>query len=259
MDSFEAEAKRSWFSLRDSLKAATKGGKLWVPAVVTLADGWVKIHTSEGGLEFRPRRLRWIEADSFHISGLDKGFTFRHSDLRFKGPEQASLVASIMKQSSMIEEEEALVPVEEFPVQARLLLSGRYVVIQLSALFIRLIVAGFIFLFLGLFGILGVVAGIAAVISYMGIPAWMVFVKARRTTQGWLRLQGKSVAVRTSMDWAPIIPKVIERRTSTVFVLRGSGTKHELSFASAENATQASLMIRSSRPEVQEIRADLSL
>src|SRR5213083_646250 len=138
LDSFEAESKRSRFTIREVLSAATHGGRLWTPASVVLGENRVCVLTSEGSLELRPRRLVWTEPNSFRVTGLSTGLTFRRSYLRFKSPEEASRAASIIKQNSTVLEE-PWVPVEEFPVQFRLLFSATYVILQIYALFWRLV------------------------------------------------------------------------------------------------------------------------
>jgi hypothetical protein len=149
--------------------------------------------------------------------------------------------------------EERLVPVEEFPVQVRLLLSGSYVMIQLSAFLFRGIVAAVILIFAGRLGTFGIFLGIALIIVYIGLPFWVVFVRARRSTQGWLRFEGTSIVVRTSSDWVYVSPKMIEWKTPEAFVLRGLGTKYMLSFPTAQDASRASMKIRTVIPSVQEI------
>jgi hypothetical protein len=148
--------------------------------------------------------------------------------------------------------EERLVPVEEFPVQVRLLLSGGYVLIQLSAFFVRGIVAAVGLIFFGRLGTFGIFLGIALIIVYIGLPFWVVFVRARRPTQGWLRFEGTSIVVRTSSDWVYVSPKTMEWKTPEAFVLRGPGSKYELSFPTAQDARQASMKIRTVVPMIQE-------
>jgi hypothetical protein len=154
------KTKRSWFTLRESLRAATKSGKLWTPAIVAINENRVKILSSEGSVELRPRRLIWTTPNSFRITGIGTGSRFQRSHLRFKSLEQAAQAASIIKRNSSVIEER-LVPVEEFPVQVRLLLSGRYVMIQLSAFLVRGIVAAVILIFFGRLGSFGIFLGIA--------------------------------------------------------------------------------------------------
>jgi hypothetical protein len=148
--------------------------------------------------------------------------------------------------------EERLVPVEEFPVQARLLLSRTYVMIQLLAFLPRGIVAAVILIFFGSFGTFGIFLGVALIIVYIGSPFWVVFVRARRPTQGWLRFEGTSIVVRSS-DWVYVSPKTIEWKTPEAFVLRGSGSKYELSFPTSQDANHASMKIRTVDPLVQEV------
>ena len=152
--------------------------------------------------------------------------------------------------------EERLVPVEEFPAQVRLLLSGVYVMIQLLAFLPRALIAAVILIFFGSFGTFGIFLGIALVIVYIGVPFWVVFVRARRPTQGWLRFEGTSIVVRTSSDWVYVSPKTIEWKTPEAFVLRGSGSKYELSFPTTQDASQASMKIRTVIPMIQETRTE---
>src|SRR5436309_12335080 len=102
LDSFEAESKRSRFTIREVLSAATHGGRLWTPATVVLGENWVQVVTSDGSFELRPRRLVWTEPNCFRVTGLSRGLAFRRSYLRFKSPEEASRAASIIKQNSTV-------------------------------------------------------------------------------------------------------------------------------------------------------------
>jgi len=153
--------------------------------------------------------LRWIASDSFVVVGLGlgKGPAFCRSYLGFKSPEEASEAATIIKRGSSILEE-PLVPVEEFPVQVRLLITARYVVLPVYVAFWNVLVGLFLFLLLGALGTFGLVAGVVALIGYSGLPLWAAIVRARRRTKGWLRVQGRSVVVR-SLDWIPVYPKLL--------------------------------------------------
>jgi hypothetical protein len=252
LDSFEAEAKRSWFSLRESLNAAIKGRKLWVPAVVTIVGGRTRISTSEEAVELRARRLRWTTSNSFVLSGLDQRLIFRRSYLRFKGHEDASQVASVLAANSSLTVE-ALIPVEEIPVQVRFLASGRYVALQSYVLLFRLFVAAFILVFLGALGTIGLMLGIALVAYYLGLFFWTVVVKDRRRTEGWLRFEGESIAVRTRTRWATIFPKIMEWKNPTVFTLRGPGTKLEITLLANQDAAQIASKIKAINPDFREI------
>jgi hypothetical protein len=174
--------------------------------------------------------------------------------LRFKSSEEASRVAEIVRHSSSLLEE-PLVPVEEFPVQVRLLITGRYAILQFYVLFWRIVVGLFIILVLESFGLFGLGIGILLGVAYIGIPIWTAFVKARRATQGWIRVQGRSIVVRTGMDWTPMFPKVIEWKSPKVIVLRGR-TKYELSFPTAQDLSQTVTKIRTMFPQVQEVLSD---
>jgi hypothetical protein len=258
MDSFEVEVKRSWFTLRESLRAATKGGKLWTPAIVAVNENWVQILSSEGSVQLRARRLIWTAPNSFRITGIGNGSRIHRSYLRFKSPEQAAQAASIIKRNSSVIEER-LVPVEEFPVQATLLLSGTYVMIQLLAFLPRGIVAAVILIFFGSFGTFGIFLGVALVIVYIGLPFWVVFVRARRPTPGWLRFEGTSIVVRTSSDWVYVSPKTIEWKTPVSFVLKSQGSKYELLFPTSESAGRASVMLRTAIPMIQELHVEVQI
>ncbi len=197
--------------------------------------------------------MRWIAPDSFVVSGLGltKGPAFQRSYLRFKNTEEAIQAATIIKRNSSVLEE-PLVPVEEFPVQVRLLLSANYLTVVLSGLLVRLIITLFILRIAYAFGILGLLVGAIVIIGYVGFPMWVVFGRARRQTQGWIRFEARSIVVR-GLEWTPIIPKTIEWKSPRVIVLRGRGTKHELSFPTTKDLTTAVTEIRTAFPQVQEI------
>ena len=200
----------------------------------------------------RPRRLIWTTPYSFRVTGIGNGSRFQRSHLRFKSPDEASQVASTIRRSFSVLEE-PLVPVEEFPVQVRFLISAGYVVLQLYIFLFRLIVAAIILVFSGEFGPFGFAVGIVLVIVYFGLFFWSVFVKLRRRTQGWLRFEGKSIAVRTPDSWAAIFPRTMEWRSSTVFILRGPGTKLEVSLPNNQNTIQITSKMKALRPEIREI------
>jgi len=78
-------------------------------------------------------------------------------------------------------------------------------------------------------------------------------VRARRTTQGWIRFEAGKIVVRTTIDWTRVVPKLIEWKDAKVIILEGTGTKHELSFPTTQDLTQAVRGIRTAFPQVQEI------
>jgi len=82
-----------------------------------------------------------------------------------------------------------------------------------------------------------------------------MLVKARRSVQGWIRFQGKSITVR-SLDWIPVHPETIEWKSPPFIVLRGRGISYELSFLTSESLTRAVARIRTAYPGVQEILAE---
>jgi hypothetical protein len=253
LDSFEAEVKRSWLTPRESLKAAMKGGKLWIPATIALTESDVRILSGDGSVELRPLRIIWLAPNSFRVTGVISGSGFGRSSLRFNSPQLATQVASTIRRGFSVIEE-ALIPVEEFPVQVRLLLYGRYVIVQLPVMFFRLALGAFFLAILTQwFGAIGILLGIALIIVYFGLPFWIVFLRARRPTQGFLRFEGSSVVVLAGWDLRRISPKVIEWRTPEVFVLRGPGVKYEFSFPTSSAANQAIMMIKAKIPTIQEI------
>jgi hypothetical protein len=253
LDSFEAEVKRSWLTPRDSLKAAMKGGKLWIPATIALTENEIRILSSDGSIELRPLRIIWLAPNSFRVTGVVSGSGFGRSNLRFNSPELATQVASVIKSSFSVLDE-PLTPVEQLPVQVRLLLHGRYVIVQLPVMLIRLALGTFFLAILsGWFGVTGILLGLALIIVYFGLPFWIVFVRARRPTQGFLRFEGSSIVVLAGWDLRRISPKVIEWRTPEVFVLRGPGVKYEFSFPTSSAANQAIMMIKAKISMIQEI------
>ena len=122
-------------------------------------------------------------------------------------------------------------------------------------LFVSLAVGLFLLRALGALGNIGFVVGTVVLIVYAGLPLWAMLVKARRTTQGWIRIQGKSITVR-SLDWIPVYPETIEWKSPQVIVLRGHGISYELSFLTAESLARTVAKIRTAYPGVQETRAE---
>jgi hypothetical protein len=224
--------------------------------VVSIVEGRVRISTSEGAVELRPRRLRWTTPDSFVLSGLDKRLAFRRGYLRFKDPGEASQVASILSASSSLIVEVAT-PVEEFPVQVRFLVTGGYVMLQLYVLLYRFFVAAIVLAILGSLGTVGLILGVALVIGYLGLFFWTVLVKDRRMTEGWLRFEGKSMVVRTRTQWAAVFPKIIEWKSPIVFTLRGPRTKLEITFPTTQNAFQIASKIKTIHPNLREIPMEM--
>jgi hypothetical protein len=230
------------------------GGKLWTPVVVAPGNQTVRVSTNNEAVEFRPRRLRWIAADTFVITGLGlrKGPTFQRWYLRFKSPGDALQAATIIKRNPFVLEE-PLVPIEEFPVQVRYLVTSLYVMVQLYALLFRIVLVGIFFAIFAQFGAFGLTLGILFGIFYFGIFLFGLLVRNRRRVPGWIRFDGRSIAVRTAIDWSPVIPKLIEWKNPNVIVLRGRGTKHELFFPTTQDLTTVVTKIRTAFPQVQEI------
>lgn len=225
--------------------------------VVTIVEGRVRISTGEGAVEFRARRLRWTAPDSFVLSGLEKRLTFRRSYLRFKGPDDALRVGSILGANSSLTVE-ALTPLEEFPVQVRFLVSAGYVMLQLYVLLYRVFVAAIILSILGAFGnTIGLILGIALVTGYFGLFFWTVLVKDRRKVEGWIRFQGRSIVARTRTQWVSIIPRVIEWKNPTVFTLRGPGTKLEFTLPANQDANRIVSKIKAIHPNSREIAVEV--
>ena len=176
--------------------------------------------------------------------------------MRFKSPEQASQAAAIIKRSSRVLEE-PLVPVEEFSVQARVLLTARYAIVVIYVLFWNALI-GLVFLMglLTAFGTFGFVVGMEVLAVLVVFAVWLVFVRITRRIPGWIRFEGKSIVVRSDLGWIPILPQVIEWKSPNIIVLGGHGTKYELSFPTAESLTQAVTKIRTAFPQVQEILSE---
>ena len=181
---------------------------------------------------------------------MSKGPAFRRSHLRFKSPEEASQAATIIKRISSVFEE-PLVPVEEFAIMLRLLFTSRLGIFLVYAMFVNLLVGFFLFYVLSALGSFGLIVGGFALIVYVVFPIWTAIVRLRRRTQGSLRIQGRSIVVR-GLDWIPIFPTAIEWKSSRVIVLAGRGVKHELTFQTDQDLTQAVTRIRTNFPQIQE-------
>jgi hypothetical protein len=195
--------------------------------------------------------MRWIASNSFVVAGVGKDVKIRRSYLRFKTPEEASRAATIIKQSSTILEE-PLAQAEEFPLQVRLLFSASYFAVQLTAIFVRLLVGLFFLLVLFHFGPLGLTVGSILLLSYVGLPIWAAFVRARRTTQGWIRFERGKIVVRTALDWTRVVPDSIEWKSSRTIVLGGRAARFQLSFPTDQDLVRAVTRIRTAYPQVQE-------
>jgi hypothetical protein len=199
--------------------------------------------------EFRPRRLVWKGPDRFLLVGLTKSSELRRSFLRFKTAEEASRAASTIRETWLVVEETP-VPVEEIEVQVRVLYSlGQFVITYMFSF--RLVLVGFIaYAILSVFGS-GMLAPAILVSLYVALYVWALWEKRKRRT-GWLRFEGKSFAVRTEHDWAAIVPKAIEWKSTQSFVLKGSGTKVDILLPTEEDAARVVQRLRTSFPEIKE-------
>ena len=199
--------------------------------------------------EFRPRRLVWKGPDRFLLVGLTKSSELQRSFLRFKTAGEASRAASTIRETWLVVEE-PLVPVEEIEVQVRVLYSlGQFVITYMFSF--RLVLVGFIvYAILSVFGS-GMLAPTILVSLYVALYVWALWEKRKRR-KGWLRFEGKSFAVRTEQDWATIVPKAIEWKSTQSFVLKGSGTKVDILLPTEEDAARVVQRIKTSFPEIKE-------
>lgn len=192
----------------------------------------------------------WKGPDRFLLVGLDESIRIERSFLRFKTAEDASRAASAIIQIGPIIEE-LLPPVEEIRVQVRFLYTLDELFVLGYVFSIRLLIIGFIG-----FTVLSVLAGpfVPPILIGLYVVVYVLALveKRRRRTGAWLRFEGKSCAVRTGSDWRAMVPREIEWKSAESFVLKGSGTKVEVTLPTGHEATQAVQRIKTTFPEIKE-------
>jgi hypothetical protein len=86
---FQARAKRSWFTVRGSLRGTRSIGSLWIPATVSIEEDTVRVSTGDGVREFRPRGFIWNGPETIVVSGLDSRTHLTRVILKFGNSDDA--------------------------------------------------------------------------------------------------------------------------------------------------------------------------
>ena len=211
-------------------------------------DDSLRVSTTEGTEEFRPRRLSWKSPNQFTVAGLGKRQTLNRVSLRFETAEKAELAAKVL--------EEPLLPVEEVQVKIRFLVNPAMLILPLVF---------FMFLFVRVLAVLAL-NGTSfspgdfwqlAILMIIGLEAAFILYltqRRRKWVTAFLRIEGKFVSVKTKRGSDPVLLKTIEWRDATTFVLRGPATKIEVSLSTASEATRVAGKIRSAFPEAKEVQ-----
>ncbi|OLE74468.1 hypothetical protein AUG19_08640 [archaeon 13_1_20CM_2_54_9] len=198
-------------------------------------DDSLRVSTTEGTEEFRPRRLSWKSPNQFTVAGLGKRQTLNRVSLRFETAEKAELAASALKVAAKVLEE-PLLPL-----------------------------VFFMFLFVRVLAVLAL-NGTSfspgdfwqlAILMIIGLEAAFILYltqRRRKRVTAFLRIEGKFVSVKTKRGSDPVLLKTIEWRDATTFVLRGPATKIEVSLSTASEATRVAGKIRSAFPEAKEVQ-----
>ena len=252
MDSFDAEVKRLWFSVGQSLKGVTSRSRLWIPGTVSVVGDSVRISTSEGVNEFRVRRLIWNGPKSFLITGTDAGSKFKRAHLRLPSHDEALKAASMLEERLLVEEQPAF-HVEEVRVEARFLISSGELFFQLYGFFIRIVISGFVVAIFSVLGTFGLLFGLGVVLTYFGMRVWAAYERTRRRVEAWLRFEERSLTVTTSTNFTSLVPKVIEWKGPETFLLKGPGSKIELTLPTRQEAGQVASKIKTNFSKVREI------
>jgi len=213
---------------------------------VYIDDDSLRVSTTEGTEEFRPRRLSWKSPNQFTVAGLGKRQTLNRVSLRFETAEKAELAASALKVAAKVLEE-PLLPVEEVQVKIRFLVNPAMLILPLVF---------FMFLFVRVLAVLAL-NGTSfspgdfwqlAILMIIGLEAAFILYltqRRRKWVTAFLRIEGKFVSV---------LLKTIEWRDATTFVLRGPATKIEVSLSTASEATRVAGKITSAFPEAKEVQ-----
>jgi len=222
---------------------------------VYIDDDSLRVSTTEGTEEFRPRRLSWKSPNQFTVAGLGKRQTLNRVSLRFETAEKAELAASALKVAAKVLEE-PLLPVEEVQVKIRFLVNPAMLILPLVF---------FMFLFVRVLAVLAL-NGTSfspgdfwqlAILMIIGLEAAFILYltqRRRKWVTAFLRIEGKFVSVKTKRGSDPVLLKTIEWRDATTFVLRGPATKIEVSLSTASEATRVAGKIRSAFPEAKEVQ-----
>jgi hypothetical protein len=217
-----------------------------------VAGDSVRVSTIDHVEEFHVHRLVWMSPMSFLITGLDKGSKFKRVHLRLPNKSEAELAASAIA-SRLTIQEERLPTVEEIRVEARFPTRGRELVLLFYSLFIRLVLWVIVIQVLAFAGVLGLVLGVAAFVGFFGLWVWAAIQQGRARFEAWLRLEEKSLIVRTSAGFENLVPRIVQWKGSETFLLSGAGRKVQIYLPTNEEAAQLVSRIRAGFPGVREI------
>ena len=244
---FRAEAKRSFFFLRGSLRGATSRGVLWTPANVRLQLSSLRVETSEGNQEFRPHRLAWQQPDQFSVSGLDRAGHISRVLLRFKTHDDAKRAAAVLLELGGVREEP--LPLQAFEIPARM--KSRFSVISLFWILMIVVLALVTFprtLVVALLEGWGI-----GVLFLLAIGSLNLLPLIYRTEPAWLRRQGDSLFLRTLNGSVPLIPLKVEWRDSKSFLIKTQKLRLKLSFKSSEDASAAFQLLKERCPTMETV------
>lgn len=263
---FDAEAKRSWFSLRESLRGTRSRGSIWLPARVHLSEAVVRISTNEWIEEFRVAHSIRKGSRTVLLSGFQQGNAKRRT-VKFNTPADAQQMVSMVGSFADVRQENQLEQATELetPLEIRNLIPKTLPLVFAPLLLLPILVV--IIIFFGLSYVFFLPLTIAFLIYRVFLGGvWFFYDKMvnssrrglsnswlSRPVTGWLRVQDGYLMLKTHYGWMPHEPQKIEWKDSRSLVLR---TKHEsmfLSFFKDDDAASTVRKLKNEVPSMQEI------
>ena len=266
---FDAQAKRSYFGLRESLRGTRSRGSIWLSAKVNLNGNTVRISTNEWVEEFKVAHAVHKGPRIVFLSGFE-GVSAKRRTVKFSTVEDAEqAVATISSYTDVREEYQPDQSFElETPVQIQSLIP-KTLPLFLVPLPLILIV-GFISLIYGpswLFSLLLpplIVAFLGYRVFLWGFTLFSEKIAKSSNRElskswlshpinGWLKVQDGYFVLKTSYDWTPYQPLKVEWRDSRSFVMRTKGVSMLLSFFKEQDAIETVSKLRNESPGVEEV------
>ncbi len=201
----------------------------------------IRVSTVDHVEEFRVHRLVWMSQESFLITGLDKSLN---------SSDAAQSASTIVSRLGI--REEPLAAVEEFRVEARFPFSVQELVLQSPLAVFRFILWIVVVQVILGFGILDPILAWLLVVGFVGIWIWAIVQRGRMRFGGVLRLGKMSVELRTSADFATVIPRVLQWEGADTFLLSGAGRKVQIYLPTREEALYVVSSIMTVFPKVRE-------
>jgi hypothetical protein len=257
---FAADVKRSWFSVRKSLRAARNPGESWLQGRVLVGDRSVRVTTREESEEFKPARLSWIAATTFRVSGVSEGPRLKSSVLRFASEEAARFAAQTILSIGQVVEERLADPVDEIEamIETKVLLDRLVKFEILTTIVISLVTVGngtfylvphegielaFVYVAFIFFAIFARIAG-KEIAAGPG-TSWI----RPRNVKAFLSVTEDYLMVRTRQIPEAFSPSEIKWRDSLSFIVKADEARFRLLFRTPEEAVNTLKLITKSFPQ----------